>query len=65
MAILVVVNDRVALDAVNLPDKKTIDVKITASDNEILGSEFLWCRHDQEITLSGLQGKGETPGQGV
>ena len=52
MAILVVVNDRVALDAINLADKKTIDVKLTASDNEILGSEFLWCRHAEETTPS-------------
>ena len=31
MAILIVVNHRVALNAVDLPDKKTVDVEITAS----------------------------------
>ena len=62
MAILVVVNDRVALDAVDLPDEKTVDVKITASDNEILGSGFLLCRHDEEFGPSTLQNKDETQG---
>jgi len=62
MAILVVVNDRVALDTVDLPDEKTVDVKITASDNEILGSGFLLCRHDEEFRPSTLQNKDETQG---
>jgi len=52
-----VVNDRIALNVVDLADKETIDVKTTASDNEILGAEFL-CRHDDQVKPSRLKSKG-------
>src|SRR5947207_11080045 len=45
MSILVVVNNCVALDGVNLTDKKTVHVKITSADDKVLEFESLWVWH--------------------
>jgi hypothetical protein len=42
MPILIVLSNRVALDGVNLPDEKSVHVKITADDDKVFGFESLW-----------------------
>lgn len=62
MSVLVVVDNRVTLDAVDLPDKKTVEVKITAADCEILGSEFLGVAMLRKLHLPDFKAKSKPQG---
>ena len=50
MSILVVVDNRVALNGVDLSDEKVVHVKITPPDNEVLAFELFWAWHELSMT---------------
>jgi hypothetical protein len=45
MSVLVVVDNRVALNAVDLPDEKAVHMKITPPNNEVFGFELFRAWH--------------------
>jgi hypothetical protein len=49
-----VVNNHVALNGVNLPDEKAIDVQIACPNHEVFESDSLWVCHGWESKRQGL-----------
>jgi hypothetical protein len=57
-----VVNNHVALNGVDLPNEKTVDVQITCPNYEVLGSDSLWVGHGEERKIQGCQQKQNLDG---
>jgi hypothetical protein len=56
-AVVFVVDEVVAFDLVNMPDRVAVAVEVGSADLEVLGSEMSWIWHGGDVNPGKWKGK--------